>query len=110
MVGTPAYMAPEVFLGQRYGHKVDSWSLGVLLFELLTNDHPYTYEGEEDYEEDLKKICIKTIQRVLKLKSSAQLENISSEAADLICQLLTPDPQRRISAQDALSHVWFKEC
>ena len=39
--GTFLYMAPEVILKKRYGNKVDSWSLGVVLFEMLTNEHPY---------------------------------------------------------------------
>lgn len=110
MIGTPAYMAPEVFLNQRYGPKADSWSLGVLLFELLTNEHPYSSECDADNESDFQKeICIKTIQKVMKLKSSPLLQKVSPEAVDLICQLLTPDPARRLSAQDALQHSWIRK-
>lgn len=41
MVGTLAYMAPEVLMNKNYDNKVDSWSLGIVLYELLTNEHPY---------------------------------------------------------------------
>jgi serine/threonine-protein kinase ULK/ATG1 len=39
--GSPLYMAPEILKDRKYSEKSDIWSLGVLLYELLTKEHPY---------------------------------------------------------------------
>ncbi|CAL1132354.1 unnamed protein product [Cladocopium goreaui] len=44
--GTPHYMAPEVYEGQ-YGEKADVWSIGVMIFEMLTNRHPFYTVGND---------------------------------------------------------------
>jgi len=42
VVGTPSYMAPEVLMGRRYSYEVDVWSLGMVMFELMTLQRPYS--------------------------------------------------------------------
>jgi len=42
VVGTPGYMAPEILLGQKYAGEVDIWSLGMIMYELMTLQRPYS--------------------------------------------------------------------
>lgn len=44
--GTPIYMAPEIWQGKPYNEKVDIWSIGVMMYYLLTGNHPF--DGDED--------------------------------------------------------------
>ncbi|GIQ91676.1 hypothetical protein KIPB_015034, partial [Kipferlia bialata] len=39
--GSPLYMSPEIFRGERYDEKTDIWSLGCLLYELVSGRHPF---------------------------------------------------------------------
>ena len=55
--GTVEYMAPEIVQGGGMGHDlaVDWWSLGVLLFELLTCESPFAPSGEENSQKDISR-------------------------------------------------------
>lgn len=77
-------MAPEVHSGM-YGKESDIWSLGVIMYVLLTNEWPYK-NGKFDYPSDLSDDCI-----------------------DLLLQFIQVDKTRRINALDALHHTWIKD-
>ena len=57
VAGTLAYMAPEVITRQKYDQKADCWSLGVILYEMLTNKHPYLKNSES-------KLSLSALQRM----------------------------------------------
>lgn len=100
IIGSSYYIAPEV-LNKNYTEKCDLWSCGVIMYILLAARAPF--EGKTDQE---------IMARILTGKydmTIPQLIKISSEAKQLITSLLTKDPSKRISAEEALNHVWFRK-
>ncbi|XP_042507741.1 calcium-dependent protein kinase 29-like [Macadamia integrifolia] len=99
-VGSAYYVAPEV-LRRSYGKEIDVWSAGVILYILLSGVPPFWAETE-------KGIFDAILEGELDLKS-APWPSISDSAKDLIKKMLTHDPQKRITAAQALEHPWLKE-
>ena len=99
IVGTPYYLAPEVLRGH-YTFSCDVWSLGVLLYILLSGYLPF---GGESTQEVLYKVTAFTEPSF----SNQVWQNISPAAKDLIYQMLRPDPKDRITAAQALNTTWF---
>uniref|UniRef100_A0A3Q2DJ22 non-specific serine/threonine protein kinase n=1 Tax=Cyprinodon variegatus TaxID=28743 RepID=A0A3Q2DJ22_CYPVA len=90
--GTIEYMAPEIVEGGDSGHDkaVDWWSLGVLMYELLTGGSPFTVDGEENSHSDIaKRIC---------KKDPPFPKDMGPLAKDLIQRLLVKDPQKRLGS------------
>ena len=83
-----------------YNEKCDVWSCGVILYILLTARPPFNGRDDNEILEKIKKG-----QFDLEIKP---LDKISKEAKDLITSLLEYDPSKRISAEQALNHEWFK--
>ena len=100
LVGSSFYIAPEV-LKKNYNQKCDIWSCGVILYILLSGRPPFI--GEDDNE-----IMANVLTGKYDLNSKP-FNRISKSAKDLIKKLLRMDKDKRISAQDALNHSWFKE-
>ncbi|XP_077311968.1 ribosomal protein S6 kinase alpha-4-like isoform X2 [Lithobates pipiens] len=92
--GTTEYMAPEIIRGQAgHGKSVDWWSLGILIYELLTGASPFTLEGEKNSQSEVSK-------RILKMEPSYS-SSLSLEARDLLQKLLRKDPKKRLGAEGA---------
>lgn len=100
--GTLVTVAPEVFRNPDYDQKVDCWALGVILFELLSNELPF-------FDKDAKKFKEQILNKKLVLESYPALRHVSKDGKDLITKLLQRDPRKRITAQEALNHPWFRE-
>lgn len=94
VTGTPGYIAPELLLQQAYGKPVDMWSVGIIIFEMLTGYQPF-YPPHTCIEEDAN-----FTDRVWK--------TISADAKDLVQRLLERDPSKRLTAAEALAHSWFE--
>jgi calcium-dependent protein kinase len=97
--GTPNYISPEVLAGN-YGVECDLWSAGCILYILLCGYPPFY--GDDDLE---------ILQMVQKGKfdfDGEEWEEISKEAKDLIKKLICK-PEKRLSAEEALQHKWFKK-
>ena len=97
-IGSSYYISPEVLQGD-YDSKCDLWSLGVILFIMLSGFPPF--DGDTDAE------IIQTVKQGKLAFSQEIWQSISDEAKDLIEKLLDRDPQTRISAQEALRHPWI---
>nr|XP_023683262.1 ribosomal protein S6 kinase alpha-5-like [Paramormyrops kingsleyae] len=93
--GTIEYMAPEIVEGGDAGHDtaVDWWSLGVLMYELMTGGSPFTVDGRENSHTDISR-------RILK-RDPPFPKDMGSPAKDIIQRLLTKDPQKRLGAAGA---------
>lgn len=89
IVGQPAYMAPEM-LKECYNEKADMWSLGIVMYELLSNRHPF--EASTDQE------LVMQIQDGSYSFQGPAWRIVKDEAKDLIKQMLTYNPNNRISA------------
>ena len=89
--GTPEYLAPELLLGQGYTKTVDWWTLGVLLYEMLTGLPPY-------YDENTNEMYRKILSEPLHFPGP---EIVPPAAKDLLTQLLDRRPERRLGANGA---------
>uniref|UniRef100_A0A8C6VFQ4 Ribosomal protein S6 kinase n=1 Tax=Naja naja TaxID=35670 RepID=A0A8C6VFQ4_NAJNA len=106
--GTIEYMAPDIIRGGNTGHDkaVDWWSLGVLMYELLTGASPFTVDGERNSQTDISK-------RILKSEPPYPQE-MTALAKDLIQCLLMKDPKKRLgcgsgSVDEIKQHSFFKK-
>lgn len=98
VVGTPYYVAPEVIRG-KYDHRCDYWSLGVLMFVMLSGKPPFYAKLEKNI-----------YGAILKGKfsfSDSIWKTISPEAKNIIQGFLTSEPDDRLTAKDALFDKWF---
>jgi len=100
-VGTPDYIAPEVFSQKGYGESVDWWSLGVILYECLVGYPPF-------YAEEPLQTCRKIVnyKRTLKVPQEACL---SADANDIILKLIC-HRNSRINFRGIKRHPFFKLC
>ncbi len=103
LVGTSYYCAPEVLAGDYQGNAVDLWSLGVILYMLLSGSAPF--DGDTD---EIILHNVKHAKERYPTMSSSFWQSISDEAKDLVRSLLCIDPKERITAEQALKHSWFE--
>ena len=95
--GTVDYMSPEMIRNDPHDFRVDLWSLGVLLYELLHGHAPFMAKNDV---EKLQLISNKSSSFVFK-------ENISLEARDLITCLIKHDPNERYTFEQVFAHSWM---
>ncbi|RWR99870.1 CAMK2D protein-like protein, partial [Dinothrombium tinctorium] len=99
LVGTLAYMAPEIVKKEKYGKPVDIWCCGVILYLLLVGYPPF---WEENKEQLINKIKIADFEFQL-----PEWNFISDAAKELIRMMLTIDPHKRVTSSAALNHKWI---
>ena len=100
--GTPAYMAPEVHAGEKYGYKCDVWSCGVLAYELLSNSLPFGNERECTELEIAEKVKEGKF-----TMTGPAWGPVSSDAKDFIKSLLVLREKKRPTAEKAIVHKWL---
>ncbi|GFO06252.1 hormonally upregulated neu-associated kinase, partial [Plakobranchus ocellatus] len=98
--GSPAYAAPELLNHEQYGLQVDSWSIGVNMFAMLTGGLPFTVEPF-----NIKSLYVKMRDRQM----NPVPEGLSKECRDLLRKFLTPEPAKRVTIEQALAHPWLTQ-
>ncbi|KAK5581893.1 hypothetical protein RB653_003473 [Dictyostelium firmibasis] len=127
LCGSPLYVAPEVILsihqknkyGNRssqspskdlssvgYGKSCDAWSLGAILYIVLSGTPPF--DDDDDAEMSTPQLFEKIVSGNYKFPEKTW-SLISSSAADLVKGLLTVDPEKRLTVEQALHHPWITE-
>ncbi|AMD19395.1 HBR494Cp [Eremothecium sinecaudum] len=102
-VGTPDYIAPEIFLYQGYGQECDWWSLGAIMYECLIGWPPFCSETPQE-----------TYRKIMNFEQTLQFPDdvhISYEAEDLIRRLLSHSEERlgrHGGAQELKNHPFFR--
>ena len=97
--GTPNYISPEVLAGN-YGVECDLWSAGCILYILLCGYPPFY--GDDDQQ------ILEMVQRGKFDFDGEEWDEISKDAKDLIKKLICK-PEKRLTAEEALAHKWFKK-
>lgn len=107
--GTLLYMAPEVFV-KRMTVKVDIWSAGVILYNLLTADFPFLAQWPVPPGRDEQWWQIETTKKIREeeLHSHPRLQSASPSCLDLLRQMLCKDESLRPDAAQCLEHAWFR--
>ena len=100
IAGTPYYTAPEVLDGH-YDYKCDMWSLGVLLYVFMSGYLPFQGQSRNEV---FHKISTGKFHF-----NHVEFKACSPSVISLIKNLLVVDPNKRISAIEALNHEWFKD-
>ncbi|NXE90330.1 KS6A3 kinase, partial [Menura novaehollandiae] len=103
---TANFVAPEVLKRQGYDAACDIWSLGVLLYTMLTGYTPFANGPDDTPEEILARIGSGKFSL-----SGGYWNSVSDTAkADLVSKMLHVDPHQRLTAAQVLSHPWIVHC
>lgn len=110
LVGTPQYVAPEVVTGYGedkptdapYGKGCDMWSIGVLLYVMLSKTMPFR---AKEVDQLLKQV----VKGKFAFKPEDRWRNVSPSAKDLISKLLVVDATKRLTVQQVREHPWCAE-
>nr|XP_015206091.1 PREDICTED: serine/threonine-protein kinase D1 isoform X2 [Lepisosteus oculatus] len=99
VVGTPAYLAPEVLRNKGYNRSLDMWSVGVIIYVSLSGTFPFN-EDEDIHDQ---------IQNAAFMYPPNPWKEVSQEAIDLINNLLQVKMRKRYSVDKSLSHPWLQD-
>jgi calcium-dependent protein kinase len=97
-VGSPYYMAPEMVRG-KFEYASDIWSIGVILFVMMTGTYPFNGREQNEVFEKIKRGVFDV--RLL------EKQKCSEEVKDLIKKLLVLEPSRRLPIKEAMEHPWI---
>uniref|UniRef100_A0A673MJJ5 Serine/threonine-protein kinase n=1 Tax=Sinocyclocheilus rhinocerous TaxID=307959 RepID=A0A673MJJ5_9TELE len=99
VVGTPAYLAPEVLRNKGYNRSLDMWSVGVIVYVSLSGTFPFN-EDEDIHDQ---------IQNAAFMYPPNPWKTVTPQAIDLINNLLQVKMRKRYSVDKSLSHPWLQD-
>ena len=95
--GTPEYIAPEMLMKKGHDTRVDIWSIGILMFELLSGYSPFVAKTNQELYQNIRRLKIQWP------------KDIPPLAKNLISKILRLNPIDRPSFDEILNHQWFKQ-
>ena len=95
--GTPEYIAPEMLLKKGHDTRVDIWSIGILMFELLSGYSPFVAKSNQELYQNIRRLKIQWPKDMPPL------------AKNLITRILKLNPLDRPSFEEILDHQWFRQ-
>ena len=95
--GTPEYIAPEMLMKKGHDTRVDIWSIGILMFELLAGYSPFVAKTNQELYQNIKRLKIQWPKDMPPL------------AKNLISKILKINPLERPTFDEILNHQWFKQ-
>ncbi|MCD9561413.1 hypothetical protein HAX54_020519 [Datura stramonium] len=101
LCGSPLYMAPEIMQLQKYDAKADLWSVGAILFQLVTGKTPFTGNNQ-----------IQLLQNIVKsttLQFPLDAKNLSPHCIDLCRKLLRRNPVERLTFEEFFNHPFLAQ-
>lgn len=101
-IGTLSYTAPEIYCNRGATVASDAWSLGVVLYVLVTGTNPFRIPGKSSREDTVKRIKAGSFET----KRSAW-QQLSTLSQDLVRRLLVLDENQRLTCLQALKHPWL---
>ncbi|KAG0718788.1 Serine/threonine-protein kinase D3 [Chionoecetes opilio] len=99
VVGTPAYLAPEVLRNKGYNRSLDMWSVGVITYVSLSGTFPFN--EDEDINDQ--------IQNAAFMYPPNPWKEITQDAIDVITNLLQVKQRKRLTVDKSLAHVWLQD-
>jgi len=96
MCGSPLYMAPEILKCNKYDSKVDLWSAGTIIYQMVTREPPFNGANH-----------IQLLKNIESMKRIRFPSGLSEDCKDLIVRLLKRSPQHRISWDGLFNHPWL---
>ncbi|XP_071401647.1 serine/threonine kinase 17a like [Centroberyx affinis] len=99
ILGTPEYVAPEILSYEPISTATDMWSIGVLIYVMLTGESPFLGDNKQETYLNISQVNVDF--------SQVTFEGVSSLAVDFIKSLLVKNPRKRATAEDCLKHPWL---
>jgi aurora kinase len=96
--GTPDYLSPEMVRNEPYDYRTDSWSLGVLTYELLVGATPFYCENHMEMYKRIELVDYQFPPNWV----------VADDARSFIAGLLKRNPRERMSLADAAKHPWIQ--
>ena len=101
--GTLAFAAPELILKKNYNKSIDMWSLGVIIYFLLSGNYPFINK-----ENNMHKLAIDITRGEIKFLGNIW-KKIGNNSIDLVMKCLERDVTKRIDINAFFDHSWFHE-
>ncbi|XP_030839128.1 5'-AMP-activated protein kinase catalytic subunit alpha-1 isoform X3 [Strongylocentrotus purpuratus] len=102
--GSPEYAAPELYVaGRDYGPEVDIWSLGVIMFAMVTGKLPFTTPHSENRRQHL----LLQIKKGLKGVHDKEMAHLTDDCKDMLHGCIEPTPEDRLPLLDIERHAWI---